>query len=296
MRLTLNLAATADRRQTIGRVRVVKQVFLFATVVVGLALQLLAASLDGANAELAPVPPRGLPTIGRQQATTEEAPAALRQKAERGDAAAQARLGLAYYSGLGVSQDYAEAYQWFGRSAEQGHLGAMYYLSWMSERAEGVAQDYSEAYKWLAVISEIGQTDKPWTGTISKLMTPDQISEAQGRARGWVEAFQQRLGVQTVSLRPGSNSKIDIRAPAKIKDVKPAYPKRAQSKHVTGEVVVQAVIGPDGKVRDAKVLRSIPLLDDPALKAVRQWTFTPTLVNDLPVPVELTTTVNFTLQ
>jgi protein TonB len=49
-------------------------------------------------------------------------------------------------------------------------------------------------------------------------------------------------------------------------------------------------------VTDAKVLRSIPLLDAAALDAVRQWVFTPTTLNGTPVPVIMTVTVNFTLQ
>ena len=53
---------------------------------------------------------------------------------------------------------------------------------------------------------------------------------------------------------------------------------------------------PDGTVQDAKVLRSIPLLDAAALDAVKQWEFTPTLLNGVPVPVIMTVTVNFTLQ
>ena len=59
---------------------------------------------------------------------------------------------------------------------------------------------------------------------------------------------------------------------------------------------IEATIGPDGAVKDAKVLRSIPLLDQAALDAVRQWVFTPTLLNGVPVPVIMTVTVQFTLQ
>jgi protein TonB len=55
------------------------------------------------------------------------------------------------------------------------------------------------------------------------------------------------------------------------------------------------VIGIDGKVADAKVLRSIPLLDQAALAAVRQWEYTPTLLNGVPVPVIMTVTVTFNL-
>ena len=65
---------------------------------------------------------------------------------------------------------------------------------------------------------------------------------------------------------------------------------------VQGVVIIEATIGPDGRVKDAKVLRSIPLLDQAALDAVKQWTFTPTLLNGVPVPVIMTVTVNFTLQ
>ena len=62
-----------------------------------------------------------------------------------------------------------------------------------------------------------------------------------------------------------------------------------------GVVIIEATIGPNGKVQEAKVLRSIPLLDAAALDAVRQWEFTPTLLNGVPVPVIMTVTVNFTV-
>ena len=74
------------------------------------------------------------------------------------------------------------------------------------------------------------------------------------------------------------------------------YPPIAQSARVQGIVIIEATIGPDGKVRDAKVLRGQPLLNDAALSAVRQWEYTPTLLNGVPVPVIMTVTVTFTLQ
>jgi protein TonB len=93
-------------------------------------------------------------------------------------------------------------------------------------------------------------------------------------------------------VRVGGN----IKAPSKIKNVNPVYPPIAQSARVQGVVIIEATIGPDGRVKDAKVLRSIPLLDQAALDAVKQWQFTPTLLNGVPVPVIMTVTVNFTLQ
>ena len=61
-------------------------------------------------------------------------------------------------------------------------------------------------------------------------------------------------------------------------------------------VILEAVIGEDGRVRNVRVLRSIQLLDGAAVDAVRQWVFTPTLLNGQPVPVVMTVTVAFELQ
>jgi len=65
-----------------------------------------------------------------------------------------------------------------------------------------------------------------------------------------------------------------------------------QSARVQGIVIVEATIGVDGRVQDARVLRSIPLLDAAAVEAVKQWEYTPTLLNGVPVPVIMTVTVN----
>ena len=63
-----------------------------------------------------------------------------------------------------------------------------------------------------------------------------------------------------------------------------------------GIVILEAVIAENGTVRDVRVLRSIPLLDQAAVDAVRQWQFTPTLLNGEPVPIVMTVTVNFQLR
>jgi protein TonB len=87
----------------------------------------------------------------------------------------------------------------------------------------------------------------------------------------------------------------DIRPPQKVRDVAPRYPALAQASKVQGVVILEATIGEDGSVRDVRVLRGKPLLDGAAVDAVRQWRFTPTLLNGEPVPVVMTVTVAFTL-
>jgi TonB family protein len=84
-----------------------------------------------------------------------------------------------------------------------------------------------------------------------------------------------------------------IRTPARIEDAQPVTPPAAQRAGVRGVVVVELTIAPDGRVTDAKVLRSIPLLDAAALETARKWRFEPTLLNGAPVAVIMTATVNF---
>jgi protein TonB len=86
-----------------------------------------------------------------------------------------------------------------------------------------------------------------------------------------------------------------IKEPKKLKNVNPAYPDIAKQARVQGVVILECTISPQGKVSDVKVLRGIPLLDQAAIDAVKQWVYTPTLLNGVPVPVIMTVTVNFKL-
>jgi len=101
-----------------------------------------------------------------------------------------------------------------------------------------------------------------------------------------------RAKAKAAAIRVGGK----IEPPIKMNDVKPVYPAIAQNAGVTGAVIIEATIGPDGKVIDAKVLRSIPLLDQAALDAVRQWEYRPTILNGVAVPVIMTVTINFKRQ
>jgi protein TonB len=87
----------------------------------------------------------------------------------------------------------------------------------------------------------------------------------------------------------------EVEAPVKIVHVAPTYPAIAQSARVQGTVVLEAIVGIDGRVASARVLRSIPLLDEAALTAVRQWVYVPPRINGRPVPVMMTVTVAFRL-
>ena len=86
-----------------------------------------------------------------------------------------------------------------------------------------------------------------------------------------------------------------VAPPRKIVNVAPIYPQEARDAKVQGVVLIETVIDESGAVKEAWVLKSVPLLDGPALEAVKQWRFEPTLVNGVPTAVRCTVTVNFTL-
>jgi TonB family protein len=86
-----------------------------------------------------------------------------------------------------------------------------------------------------------------------------------------------------------------IQEPRKTRNVSPVYPPDAIQARVQGVVILECTISPTGKVVQVKPLRGIPLLTEAAIEAVRQWEYTPTELNGVPVPVIMTVTVNFKL-
>jgi protein TonB len=81
--------------------------------------------------------------------------------------------------------------------------------------------------------------------------------------------------------------------PKRVVYVQPTYPPLAIASKTEGVVILEAVIDERGDVREARVLRGHPLLNDAAVQAVTQWRFTPTLLGGTPVPIVMTVTVGF---
>ena len=86
-----------------------------------------------------------------------------------------------------------------------------------------------------------------------------------------------------------------VREPTKVKHVNPVYPDVAARAMVQGNVVVELQVNTQGRVTDAQVVKGIPLLNEAALAAVRQWIYTPPLVDGVPVRLIMTVTVRFKL-
>ncbi len=104
----------------------------------------------------------------------------------------------------------------------------------------------------------------------------------------------ERSNVAALSAK-GASAPIggQVREATRTVYVEPVYPEIARRAGVSGVVILEAVIDPHGNVTDVNLLRSIPLLDEAAMDAVRQWKYEPTLLNGVPVPIVMTVTVRF---
>jgi protein TonB len=87
----------------------------------------------------------------------------------------------------------------------------------------------------------------------------------------------------------------EVKEPTKLRNVNPAYPDVAVAGHIEGTVVLEATIAPNGKVAAVRVVRSLPLLEKAAVDAVKQWVYSPTLIDGVPVTAIMTVTVRFQL-
>ncbi len=103
-----------------------------------------------------------------------------------------------------------------------------------------------------------------------------------GSPAGWADG----------ALRVGGN----VAPPRKVVDARPIYPPDARAAGISGIVIAEIRIASNGRVEAARIVRSIPELDQAALDAIHQWEFTPVLMNGQAVPVLMTVTVQFSLQ
>ena len=85
----------------------------------------------------------------------------------------------------------------------------------------------------------------------------------------------------------------DVQPPRKLYAPAPKYPALAESAHVHGAVMIEAVIDEKGNVVNARALQGHPLLIAEALRTVMLWKYEPTYLNGVPFPVQMTVTVNF---
>jgi periplasmic protein TonB len=92
-------------------------------------------------------------------------------------------------------------------------------------------------------------------------------------------------------LRVGGN----VQQANLLRQVQPIYPPIAKTAHISGTVVLHAIISKDGTIEQLEYISGPPLLMKNAMDAVRQWRYRPTMLNGEPVEVDTTVSVVFTL-
>jgi len=215
----------------------------------------------------------------------------LKEAVEQGDAEAQFALGLMYKHGFGVLQDDDEAVKWFHKAAEQGDVNAQCMLGSIYGEGKGISQDYVQAHMWLNLCAFAAKGKEQDTGAkirdeIAKNMTPQQIDEAQQLASEWKpvtpvhKSFPKQIGVNVLKSRL-------------IKRVEPKYPEAAKRQRISGMVILVVTVDEGGNVTNIRATRGHDLLIDAAVEAVKQWKYSPTLLEGEPIPVTATVTVNF---
>ena len=105
------------------------------------------------------------------------------QDANAGDISACAYLGKMYYDGIGVAQNYNEAFKWYQKAADNGVTGAYTWLGVMYYNGQGVAQNYEKAFLWTKKAAENGAAD-------AYVGLGVMYCKGQGVAQNYGEAFQ----------------------------------------------------------------------------------------------------------
>ena len=88
----------------------------------------------------------------------------------------------------------------------------------------------------------------------------------------------------------------DVQESKLIHRIEPVYPELALKARVQGRVVLVITVNEEGFVTDIRVTSGHPLINESAINAVRQWRYSPTLLNGVPVPVITTVRVIFNLE
>jgi uncharacterized protein len=107
----------------------------------------------------------------------------LQLGARKGDATAQNNLGVLYFKGLGVKEDDGEALQWFQRAAGQGLASAQGNLGLMYGRGQGTPKDYAKALEWFKKAAEQNDVE-------SQINLATLYSLGEGSPKNYIESHK----------------------------------------------------------------------------------------------------------
>jgi protein TonB len=136
------------------------------------------------------------------------------------------------------------------------------------------------------VAGDTHRTVQPGSNSVKVEMPPNLGSHPAGATTfDWSPA-----------VKAAERTRIASDEPEAIQAVEASYPSLARQMKVQGSVLLQAFVGPDGGIRDLRVLSGPSILVSAALEAARQWRFKPYMQNGQPVETQAKIVVNFSMK
>lgn len=113
--------------------------------------------------------------------------------ADKGDAEAQYHIGESWLAGHGVVQDVDEGLRFLRKAADQGYVRAIRMFGYMYQKGWKVPQDFVLAHKWYNIAASFGdEKSRLERDAVARLMTLDQVAEAQKLAREWMASQRKK--------------------------------------------------------------------------------------------------------
>ena len=106
--------------------------------------------------------------------------------ARSGVPAAAFNLGLLYFDGRGVEKDYASSVRYFSIAAEQGDVDGQLNLGLMYAAAKGVPRDFEKSFQWLFIAADSGSQDASYAiGKFRQVVSPSDVEKGRRLATEW---------------------------------------------------------------------------------------------------------------
>jgi TonB family protein len=205
-----------------------------------------------------------------------------------------ARADYLQASNAYAQKDFATAFRELKPLAELGHAPSQYMLAIMYLRGEGSTLNSTLGYGWMKLAADAGyepaRRDLP---RVQAQMAEESVEAASRLLKDFeTGALEERLLPHYLSSRDYQA----ISTPTVLRASAPPYTSLALNRSVTGTVIAELTVAPDGTVRDTRIVRAFPPdvdFDVSVLSAAPTWTFTPATKDGVPTRAIVPVAIDF---